>query len=200
MKTKHIGTIAAIFSLALMVQAPVYAQKTSGTQAVENLDMSAVPDLDRGKVRRVQLALHEKGFDPGAANGVVSAKTKAAVEKFQDRYGIKATGAITNQTLFALGIVGDTAPAAEEEKAPKESKEAPSEPRRETKPTARERQREKYRERERESERRAETGSRGGSRVKWCAAYHNGSQNCGFYTLDQCRASVSGVGGTCVPN
>ncbi|MGH9695379.1 MAG: peptidoglycan-binding domain-containing protein [Bryobacteraceae bacterium] len=196
MKTNHIGMIAAI-SLALMAQAPVYAQKTTGTQAVENLDTTAVPDLDRGKVRRVQLALHEKGFDPGAANGLVNAKTKAAVEKFQDRFGIKATGAINNQTLLALGIVGDTAPAAEEEKAPKESKEAPSQPRREPKPTARER-REKYR--ERESERRAETGSRGGGRIKWCAAYHNGSQNCGFYTLDQCQASVSGVGGSCVPN
>ena len=35
---------------------------------------------------------------------------------------------------------------------------------------------------------------------KWCAAYRNGSNNCGFTTFEQCQASVSGVGGSCVPN
>ena len=35
---------------------------------------------------------------------------------------------------------------------------------------------------------------------KWCAAYRNGGNNCGFTTIEQCRASVSGVGGTCEPN
>jgi hypothetical protein len=35
---------------------------------------------------------------------------------------------------------------------------------------------------------------------KWCAAYRNGSNNCGFTTIEQCRESVSGVGGSCVPN
>jgi len=36
--------------------------------------------------------------------------------------------------------------------------------------------------------------------AKWCAAYRNGSTNCGFITIEQCRASVSGVGGTCEPS
>jgi hypothetical protein len=35
---------------------------------------------------------------------------------------------------------------------------------------------------------------------KWCANYRNGSSNCGFLTIEQCRASVSGVGGDCQPN
>jgi hypothetical protein len=35
---------------------------------------------------------------------------------------------------------------------------------------------------------------------KWCAAYRNGSNNCGFTTIEQCQATVSGVGGSCVPN
>jgi hypothetical protein len=37
----------------------------------------------------------------------------------------------------------------------------------------------------------------------WCAAYSGdggGGTNCGFLTLDQCRATVSGIGGSCVPN
>jgi hypothetical protein len=39
---------------------------------------------------------------------------------------------------------------------------------------------------------------------RWCAQYSewtgSGGQNCGFVTLRQCRATISGIGGVCVPN
>ncbi len=36
----------------------------------------------------------------------------------------------------------------------------------------------------------------------WCAVYDVGdaAYNCGFVTYEQCRASVSGIGGTCMLN
>ena len=37
----------------------------------------------------------------------------------------------------------------------------------------------------------------------WCANYDSrgfGGQNCGFSTWNQCMATVSGIGGFCVPN
>jgi tetratricopeptide (TPR) repeat protein len=34
----------------------------------------------------------------------------------------------------------------------------------------------------------------------WCAAYRNGSTNCGFNTHEQCMAAVSGIGGFCNRN
>src|SRR5262245_34984924 len=38
----------------------------------------------------------------------------------------------------------------------------------------------------------------------WCADYSGdnggGGTNCGFLTIGQCRATVSGIGGFCVPN
>jgi hypothetical protein len=37
----------------------------------------------------------------------------------------------------------------------------------------------------------------------WCAFYgddHGGSTNCGFDTLEQCRATIRGVGGSCQLN
>ena len=37
----------------------------------------------------------------------------------------------------------------------------------------------------------------------WCAVYGgamSGSSNCGFTTIEQCRATVSGIGGSCEPN
>lgn len=169
-----------------------FAQATAVTKAAENLDMSAVPDLNRGEIRRVQVALREKGFDPGTVNGVLNARTKTAVEKFQDRFGIKATGDLNNQTLFALGVVGNLGGGKEEEGAkhadePQKEPEQPSKSRRAKNPP-----------KEKNVQRRVEGGSRGPK--GWCAAYHNGSQNCGFSTLDQCRATVSGVGGSCIPN
>jgi hypothetical protein len=39
---------------------------------------------------------------------------------------------------------------------------------------------------------------------RWCAEYSGGrgggGRNCYFMTLNQCRAAISGVGGTCTPN
>jgi hypothetical protein len=38
---------------------------------------------------------------------------------------------------------------------------------------------------------------------KWCAKYwgrDGGGTNCGFLTMEQCRAAISGVGGSCEPN
>jgi hypothetical protein len=38
---------------------------------------------------------------------------------------------------------------------------------------------------------------------KWCAVYGSdmgGASNCGFVTIEQCRATVSGMGGFCEPN
>lgn len=39
---------------------------------------------------------------------------------------------------------------------------------------------------------------------KWCAVYSSGrgggAGNCGFVTLEQCRATVSGIGGFCREN
>ena len=37
----------------------------------------------------------------------------------------------------------------------------------------------------------------------WCAVYggeDGGGTNCGFVTLEQCRATISGMGGFCAPN
>ena len=35
----------------------------------------------------------------------------------------------------------------------------------------------------------------------WCARYvAGGGTNCGFYTYEQCRETISGIGGSCTPN
>ena len=48
------------------------------------------------------------------------------------------------------------------------------------------------------------TPVRAGNEYPWCAQYRGadsgGGRNCGFSTLEQCRATVSGIGGSCEPN
>ena len=41
-------------------------------------------------------------------------------------------------------------------------------------------------------------GARAENTEAWCANYTDRSQNCGFSTLAQCEADISGVGGMCV--
>jgi peptidoglycan hydrolase-like protein with peptidoglycan-binding domain len=183
-----LSVIAATSALGQRANLPQYAQlKNPNAQSIEKLDMSAVPDLDRDEVRKVQTALQAKGFDPGSPDGRLGGETRAAVKKFQDRFGIKATGAIDNQTLFALGVVGGKTAAVEEEPRPRAE---PKQPRTKTQHAP---------SKSAQSSRRgANSGTRGGAR--FCAEYSNGSRNCGFSSFQQCQASVSGVGGSCGPD
>jgi hypothetical protein len=34
----------------------------------------------------------------------------------------------------------------------------------------------------------------------WCATYRRGVENCGYSSYEQCRATASGLGGSCRPN
>ena len=44
-------------------------------------------------------------------------------------------------------------------------------------------------------------GTAKADQYKWCAEYSNGSRNCGFITLRQCRDTIAGDNrGTCVIN
>jgi hypothetical protein len=48
------------------------------------------------------------------------------------------------------------------------------------------------------------TPARAAIEYPWCAQYgggeEGGGRNCGFSTLEQCRATISGIGGFCEPN
>jgi peptidoglycan hydrolase-like protein with peptidoglycan-binding domain len=77
----------------------------AGATPIGQLNMDAVPVIDHDGVRKVQTLLKDKGFDPGPIDGVDGPRTAGAVRGFQERFGIKSSGAIDNQTLFALGAI-----------------------------------------------------------------------------------------------
>ena len=99
MKKLVIATVAAVSLIAIAV----FSATAQGQVAAGQLNMDAVPNLSEENIRQVQEALRKKGFDPGPVDGIFGPKTEEAVRNFQDRYGMKASGKIDNQTLFALG-------------------------------------------------------------------------------------------------
>jgi hypothetical protein len=99
--------IATLPTAGQSVPSNRYAQlQRQGARALAELNMDAVPTLNPDNIREVQRALLNRGFEPGPIDGILGPQTEAAVRDFQDRYGIKASGKIDNQTLFALGEAG----------------------------------------------------------------------------------------------
>jgi peptidoglycan hydrolase-like protein with peptidoglycan-binding domain len=109
-RMKRLVIIVTLSAAALTVAAPARlaaqpAAQDQATRPAGDVNMDAVPTLNPDGVRKIQAALQKKGINTGPIDGIYGPLTKEAVRVFQDRYGIKATGDVNNQTLFALGEV-----------------------------------------------------------------------------------------------
>jgi peptidoglycan hydrolase-like protein with peptidoglycan-binding domain len=100
--TISLPALAAISTTGLLAQSIPGGQ---AQRAAIDVRMDAIPPLTSDNVRKVQMALQKKGIIPGPIDGRFGPLTKEAVRSFQDRYGMKPSGDIDNQTLFALGEV-----------------------------------------------------------------------------------------------
>jgi Putative peptidoglycan binding domain len=65
---------------------------------------AAGQQLSNDKVREIQEALKTKGFDPGAADGMIGKKTNQAIREFQKSNNLQVTGRIDEKTASALGV------------------------------------------------------------------------------------------------
>lgn len=61
--------------------------------------------MTTAKIRRIQEALKDKGYDPGPIDDVLGAQTKEALKKFQQAEGLPI-GGLNLKTLAALGVEG----------------------------------------------------------------------------------------------
>jgi len=55
------------------------------------------------KVRTAQQALADKGYNPGPVDGLMGPKTRAAVQEFQRKEGLEASGQLDMKTMSRLG-------------------------------------------------------------------------------------------------
>jgi hypothetical protein len=62
-------------------------------------------------VRSAQMALRERGHDPGPIDGVMGPRTSAAIRDFQQQENLRATGQLDAETRSRL-MAGGNAPAA----------------------------------------------------------------------------------------
>jgi peptidoglycan hydrolase-like protein with peptidoglycan-binding domain len=101
--------LAAIFGTSTVSNAA-----PAGSTPISQLNMAAAPSINQDGIRKVQTLLKDRGFDPGPVDGVHGPRTSAAIRAFQERFAIKETGTIDNQTLFALGAIDLAGPAGGE--------------------------------------------------------------------------------------
>ena len=97
--------IAVVALAAIFETSTVSDAAPAGSTPISQLNMAAAPSINQDGIRKVQTLLKERGFDPGPIDGVHGPRTGAAIRGFQERFGIKETGTIDNQTLFALGAI-----------------------------------------------------------------------------------------------
>jgi peptidoglycan hydrolase-like protein with peptidoglycan-binding domain len=103
---------------ALAQQQEGAAQQDTGTpqEAATPQERPAQQDGYAEFVKRVQIALHLHGFDPGPVNGADEGRTQAALAQFQLSRNLPASGSLDDRTLQALGVSREV-PAMEEENA-----------------------------------------------------------------------------------
>jgi len=67
---------------------------------------SAHSGRTKGKqeVKSAQDALKAKGYDPGASDGAMGPRTRAALRNFQKAEGLRATGRLDTDTRSKLGV------------------------------------------------------------------------------------------------
>jgi peptidoglycan hydrolase-like protein with peptidoglycan-binding domain len=64
------------------------------------------------KVKEVQQALKDKGYDPGPVDGAMGARTKDAIKSFQSASNLQATGTINTETAEKLGVQSSSSPSS----------------------------------------------------------------------------------------
>ena len=102
--------LASALLLTLGVSARAAEEKQAAPAKAEKMgEMDKKPETGkmttgRADTREVQEALKAKGNDPGAIDGRMGPKTRAALKAFQEANGLKATGQLNNESAEKLGV------------------------------------------------------------------------------------------------
>jgi len=119
-----IGRTVLASALLLTLDVSVRAAEEKPAPPVKSEKMSEMDKKpETGKMtsgrkdnREVQEALKAKGNDPGAIDGRMGRKTRAALKDFQQANGLKATGRMDDQTAEKLGVGKTTSMGTEMKK------------------------------------------------------------------------------------
>jgi lipid-binding SYLF domain-containing protein/peptidoglycan hydrolase-like protein with peptidoglycan-binding domain len=104
-----IFTLAPVGAAQSTTQDQVTMQKSATPKAPASKD-AGTATTSKDRVREIQTALKDAGFDPGPIDGIIGPRTTKAIRTFQFHTGTLATGKLNDETLTTLGI-GATPPA-----------------------------------------------------------------------------------------
>jgi peptidoglycan hydrolase-like protein with peptidoglycan-binding domain len=93
--------------------------RSEGTGMQAGTESRGAGKWSKDKVKAIQEALKGKGFDPGAADGVVGPRTGQALREFQKSQNLQVTGRLDDKTVSALGV--DSAGMSSSQPSSKES-------------------------------------------------------------------------------
>jgi peptidoglycan hydrolase-like protein with peptidoglycan-binding domain len=108
--TWSVGSIALVESSDLRaIFTSVHQKVDQFIQAYRTVNPRARPEggrhaAARARLRQVQERLQAAGFSPGPLDGRLGPQTRAALRRYQQRQGLRATGSPDPQTLKALRI------------------------------------------------------------------------------------------------
>ena len=80
----------------------ILAQRLAGGPGIETPWPTDDPGLSRAERREMQALLTKHGYDVGAPDGAIGAKTKSAIADFQGKNGLKVDGRASQKVLEAL--------------------------------------------------------------------------------------------------
>jgi len=66
----------------------------------------------RERMKQIQMALKERGYDPGPIDGMWGSKSSAALKRFEKDNKLPADGKLDSLALITLGLGPDRAPVA----------------------------------------------------------------------------------------
>lgn len=105
MKLKYLLLTSAVsFSLSSVAFAAAQQEMPGGGETPEAHSAPAMPEQDQEVVRKVQKKLNDEGYNAGPTDGSWGPGTQSALTQFQQAEGLRATGALDQDTLRALGI------------------------------------------------------------------------------------------------
>jgi peptidoglycan hydrolase-like protein with peptidoglycan-binding domain len=101
--------IATAVVLPLVLAVPAVAQQ-AGSPPQQLQSGQGVVQLTPDQIRQLQQALNDHGFNAGEVDGVMGARTSAALKQFQSKAGLQPTGQMDQQTLALVGLSGQAQP------------------------------------------------------------------------------------------
>jgi len=95
---------AAVPSFASESMTPATGSASAQSESAMTTRSGGVGTSNAQTVRQVQQALKDKGHDPGAIDGVMGAKTRAALRSYQSSQNLTGSTGLDAKTMESLGI------------------------------------------------------------------------------------------------